>query len=214
MGIVKQLKRDLISSLAEPERIALVNLLSKVSRPLKPVNTSSMYLQHCETPTLFGFLYKQLFGDWKFTGEAVAEVMRNIDQLRTMLRQGSTATDFLETLKDTRNGVMSSPLMPRSLRISNRKLQDVWVSMHAWERFYERFCPRNASTERVVQSIQESFSRAKPVKLKQGFETIRFINNHFEQAQYFLDKSRHCRFVVVAEDNKFFLKTVEVPRER
>lgn len=214
MGIVKQLKRDLISSLTEPEKIALVNLLSKVSRPLKPVNTSSMYLQHCETPTLFGFLYKQLFGEWKYGGEAAIKVMNNIDQLRAMLRQGSTATDFLETLKDTHNGVMSFPLMPRSLRINNRKLQDVLVSMHAWKRFYERFCPKNADTERVVQSIQRSFSRAKPVKLKQGFETIRFINNHFEEAQYFFDKPRHCRFVVVVEDNKFVLKTVEVPRER
>lgn len=205
---LKSLKKCLVESLTEQQRLSLITLLSIVYKPFRLVSTSSEYLKSCDTATFFGFLHKLMFGDWeRNVNKSISRVMENISQLKEILI-GVPITIIFHG-QDS-NGNKSYPQMPNGLKICNIILKDVKVTVHAWERFCERFCPTVLIPNKVADLLQTSFDRSQATKLRRGYETIRLMNNSY-QAQYFYDKKIYCRFVVSGTSNSYILKTVEIP---
>lgn len=208
---VVDLKRDLIESLTEAERLALISLLGKISKPTKIALSPSSYLQQCETPTFFGFLHKYLFGKWVWDGCAsVKKVMDGIDQLKAMLRTAVLTVEFPEYFNHC---FAEPPRMPEGLKLNNFFMANVAIDKHAWERFCERFCPKRIDSDKVVDLLVKSFSRAKPVTLENCYMVLRLINNNYTPAQYFLDKTLNCRFVIISRDEKLTVTTAEIPEK-
>lgn len=206
----KQLKKVIIDSLTEQERLSFVTLLSIFFKPSKLVDSSSMYLESCEVKTFFGFLHKLLFGEWVFnTQSSAVKIFENLDEIKKALEGVPTTITFS---RKTDSNPAVYPQIPKKLQVNNETIRAVWVTVHAWERFCERFRLKQLGSAEIADLLTASFCRAKPVELKKGYRIIRFINNKLEDTQYFFDTVKGCRFVVVRQNEKFVLKTVEIPR--
>jgi len=77
------------------------------------------------------------------------------------------------------------------------------------KRFYRD--SRRAGQKIIATDLQQSFARAKKVCLKGAHATLRTINNQFVPADYFFDKLKGCRFVVIRYKGRLKLSTVERP---
>ena len=106
------------------------------------------------------------------------------------------------------------PQIPSNLQIINEEIGCVFVTIHAWERFCERWYPETKASRsiKIANCLQRSFARAKKVELKGHHAVQRMVNNNFEEADYFFDSRMNCRFVVSAKQGRKILLTVEVPR--
>ena len=121
-----------------------------------------------------------------------------------------------EEIMSGRNKLMTSiiyPKMPQDLCVRNSHAGTIPVSPHAWRRFIERWQVKtNNSPEVIAQFMQYSFKRAQLVTLKKRFATYRLISNAGKLAEYYLDASIACRFVVsTIEPGHKILFTVERP---
>lgn len=197
-------KKNLLSSLTEREMAGFVELL-KIMR--KPSGENMKYLMGFDTKTLFGFLHQKLFGEWDLSVLGFQRVMENLDGVRALL--GSTPIR-VACFKH------AFPKMPSNLQISNEWAQNIFVMFHAWKRFCERFQERTKKLhpDEVAACLQQSFSKAKPVKLDNSHAVMRIIHNKFTSVDYFIDQSMRCRFVVGLLNGRPSLFTVERPYPR
>ncbi|MBM3206652.1 MAG: hypothetical protein FJZ43_03460 [Candidatus Staskawiczbacteria bacterium] len=209
MSNVKKMKKDLIDSLNEKQRLSMITLLSIYYRPQRPVTTSSEYLKSCEVPTFFGFLHKLIFNEWFYEDHASAlKVVQNISKIKETLK----GVPITITFKESGDSFSVPPRIPKDFTIDNETLANVWVTEHAWKRFWERFFPKELNSEKVAEAIKKSFFQAKIVTLTRGHGVLRIIRNRFHEAQYFFNALDNCRFVVIFREDKHLLITVEIPK--
>ena len=191
-----ELKQQLNSSLSVQERTVLAKLLGEFTGFRG--KTFFWHLDNTSANTLFGFLHKKMFGSSDNEDRTFVKVMENLDALKKILRD-----------------VPLYPQIPRKMKIFNKEMGEVFVSIHAWERFCEKFCnywkENDLTTEKVADALQRCFSRAKITKLSPRIIVRRIIDSGFKEAEYLLNQDMHCRFVVQSEDSNKLLVTVEVP---
>lgn len=199
-------KKDLLDSLSERELAGFVELLSKMKR-YESVRSNLAYVIGFDTKTLFGVLHKEVFGCWDSSALAFCKVMENLDKVKEILRKLPTKVACPEDV---------CPQMPINLQISNKDAGSVFVTNHAWKRFYEHWHERSEKSkpEDIASRLQQSFARSKKVYLEGAYATLRVINNKFAPADYFLDQSANCRFVVIQDGKLSLLTTVERPYSR
>lgn len=187
------LRAELSDSLSLQEGVALAKLLTKMrgSRP----RTLLEHFNTMGTNTLFGFLHKELFGDWADGNKAFTKVMENLNQLK----------DFLQKIPPC-------PQIPYKMQINNKMIGEIPIAIHAWERFCERFYPLEFSSDVVADALKKSFTRAIQVRLGKVHEITRLISNNGQEAEYFFDQVLDCRFVIILKEGGKILSTVEIPR--
>lgn len=207
--MVSKFKKALIDALSEEEMLTLSELLiEKIGSRHQPASPLA-YLEKLEVATLFGYLHHKIFGEWCCNNQGFQKIMENLDQVRGFLA-GAHIRNTAFSVQRQDNSVICLK-MPIGLRVNNEFVGNVLVSGHAWERFCECFYPKERQLEKVSDALLQSFARAKPIRLTGVYEIIRLINNK-APAEYFLDTSLDCRFVVTQESNQFILRTVESPR--
>ena len=202
-----QWKQKILESLTDRELAGLIELLGRV-RPLRnPPLRKYEYLANFDTNTLVGVLHKHLFGFWETTNEAFRDVLENIEGVQKILAE--------IPLKDYKPET-GRPKLPDGLSVCNKEAGTVPVSIHAWERFCDRWYPevKSLSPDRIAVSLQNAFVRAKKEDIGIAYATLRTINNQFKRAEYFFDQAMNCRFVVVDNGGKFNLATVEHPKSK
>ncbi|TSC95129.1 MAG: hypothetical protein CEN87_141 [Parcubacteria group bacterium Licking1014_1] len=200
----RELKREFIKSLSEREMAGFAELLGKVRKTPKLVENTSRYLMSFDANTLFGFLHRELFGDWDFIVSGFRKVMENLDEAKRILSGISVDSICL---------VVVVPRIPIDLQVYNEETGSVFVTVHAWKRYYERFCRQTNTSdpELISVQLQRSFTMAKRDCLKKPYVALRIIRNRFTPANYLLDQSTNCRFVVGLHQGKPSLLTVEYP---
>ncbi len=201
------LKKKLIDALSQKEVLILARLIVALCGPKGSHLLAERYLSNVSVKTLFGFLHKELFGRWGCAKTDFIKVMENLDQVKNMLQESAAKSYHFS--KKPSNDLLIYPQMPKELQVSNGIMKNVLVAAHAWERFCERFRPKENNPDRIVASIQASFDRAQAVTLKRGHEVYRLITNNFVESEYLFDQILKCRFVVIPENGKFTLVTVE-----
>lgn len=121
------LRKKLLSSLDERELAGLVGLLSKTCRPFNGNLSHISYLAGFDTRTLFGILHKRLFDRWESNNLAFLRVMENLKMVRQILREIPVKIPSLEP---------EYPPIPDNFQIGNQEAQVVFVTAHAWDRFW------------------------------------------------------------------------------
>lgn len=206
------LREELLDSLTEKEIIGLVELLNRVRNFNRTRKKDALsYLMSFDAKTLFGVLHKELFGFWDSSAPAFYKVMENLDKMKEILNKISVKTVGFKTAYP-----QMYPQMPNNLYINNERTGNVFVTIHAWKRFCERCYaePEKLEPRQIADRLKKSFARAKQVRLEKAYAVLRAINNKFISADYFLDQSMNCRFVIISRENKITLLTIERPRTR
>lgn len=100
------------------------------------------------------------------------------------------------------------------LWIKNKAIGSIAISLHAFDRFCERYCLVVGNpgliykpVEYFVERLRRSFERAEIVFFDRARTVLRIINNGFKKARYLEDSGLGLRFVVAA--NRPILITVE-----
>ncbi|GEM_PF-4653446 len=197
------LKEKLLDSLTRREVAGFVELLSKIKRPF---GDSRAFLMSIDTRELLGILHYRLFGEWDLTSSGFCKVMENLNEVKRVLGEIPLKPALVETLHEI-------PQMPRRLQIENEEAGSVFVTIHAWKRFYECYCPKSKSLKQkeIIARLRRSFANARQVHLEGSYEALRTIKNKFTPAKYFLNREMNCRFVVSLQEDENCLLTVERP---
>lgn len=185
-------KSVLLDSLESENVTALMKLLNQMTG--KRCKTLAGYLNQMSADTLFGLLHRELFGGFDQGEQAYKRILDNLGLLKERLRKISLYPPILYQMK-----------------VKNEVAGEVIVTVHAWERFCQRFHHGGTEQEVVAKSLIESFARARATALSKYHEVVRLLNNELAVAEYFLDKKLNCRFVVSVERNLKSLMTVEIP---
>lgn len=194
-------KEKLLDSLTEREAAGFVELLSKMKRPF---GDDRAFLMSVDTKELFGILHHKLFGSWDFSSIGFCKVLENLDEVKQVLGEIPLSRALVENSHEP-------PGIPNGFQIENKEAGKVVVTIHAWKRFYERYCSRGLRQEEIIARLQRSFASAKQVSLGGPYEVLRAIKNEFAPARYFLDRRINCRFVVYSQGGRSCLLTVERP---
>lgn len=105
------------------------------------------------------------------------------------------------------------PDIPNGFTISNKYMRDVSVTIHAWQRFFDRFLvphEKRVTVDLMKKRMQISFARAEEVELPSAIVTKRLIDSGFKRARYFTDEQSILRFVV-SEVPPYSILTIERP---
>ena len=191
----------LLDSLSDREVAGLVELLSKRKR--RHGNNKS-FIRSFDNATLLGILSQEVFGEWDSSITAFSVIKENVEKVKKLLR---------ETPVNTRAVGSVLPPIPYNLRITNETVGSIFVTNHAWVRFCERFCTsaEKQKPAQIAERLQRYFANARKISLEGARETLRTIRNQFKTADYYLNQSASCRFVVALENGRIVLLTVERP---
>lgn len=109
----------------------------------------------------------------------------------------------------------ATPPLPTGLTVSHKRAANIWVSVHAWERFVKRYChlakiskPGWYIPEHFANKMRAIFERSVEVQLSNEGVVRRLIDNEFIPVRYFLDSATQLRFVV--KESHPVLFTVEI----
>ena len=196
------LRQQLVDSLTERELAGLVKLLSKKCRPIGAGSPHKSYVMGFDAKTVFGILHQEMSGRWRADFSASQDIMGNIEEVkRTLARMCPADPPVLP------------PQMPQGFCISNAEAGRAEVTGHAWEQFCRRFYNggNNLIAGHIAGVLSRAFARATRANLPRGWEARRTIKHDFTPAAYYLDVSLNCRFVVVSENGRTVLLTVERP---
>lgn len=134
------------------------------------------------------------------------------------VRSGYRRKLYKESRRQIKERASTSPPFPVNLKITNKAIGFVFVTAHAWARFFKRYSlvaglknPGWYAQEYFVRKLQDTFGRAEETNLEKTGTIRRLIDNNFVPVRYFLDEALKLRFVVKDEGvEQPVLLTVEI----
>lgn len=205
----RELREQLISALLKEQQDALYEMIS--SSMTLPKNID---LRQVSVKTIFGFLYKNLFGLWKNEYLDIIRVLENIQDVKEMLDEFIDTRERKPKQNKEVSGINGIIRIPFNFNVSNQSLGRCYVRIHAWRQFINRFCRdlRRKDQQIISEKFQDSFERSYQVYLIKRHAVIRQIKNSYKPAIYFFDQGLGCRFVIVEDNDKNkYVVTVEIP---
>ena len=148
------------------------------------------FLQQFNSREFFGLIHLHLFGTYDGSQDSHLAVFEK-------------SADLKEKLKAVDG---SYPSLPSRLSVYQFDCGVVFVTQHAWDRFWQRFLNQEISVTRAVARLKDSFERA-VIDSDYKESVVRLINNKFVPAFYLFDASLKIRFVVNKKTKR--LVTVE-----
>ena len=172
-------------------------------------NPYKKFWRPVDPSTIVAFLHKQFFGTVELDSEAREKVMQNLAMVSQMLPKNCAPVAV--TSKS------ACPKMPFTLHLHNRNIGDVLVSVHAWDRFHQRFFSIVGDAGKLKEQLEQCFARANLSRMHG--ETLthsivrlkRLIKNGGQEAKYLLDSKTGCRFIVTDREGIPTLVTAEIP---
>ncbi len=200
---LRALRGELINTLSEEEQARLAQSLGR--RFAFPNVEGVDSLRTMNAKKLFDFLYFQIFGRHPMSCWYGHRVLENIEKVRKFIH-GLPPIKPLTSVTDTTG-------MQPGLSVNNVRTGSVSVEEHAWERFIERYPGDLASfsAEEIGKKLKAAFLEAISTSLKKHHLVKRIIQNDFQAAEYYYCRRLRLRFVVVVENGRRILRTVEKP---
>lgn len=210
MTIKSKFKKELQKALSDDERSVLFSLVTLEHGP--PRDAPRHSFNNVDATIVCRLLHQGLFGTRESGERAQQKILENLDGIKDFLLRSKSKVEAKEASR-----ALWYP-MPEGLRAHNKDTGEIPVTIHAWERFCERFCPPTHSLDKVMADLKDSFQRAAPKELKHRWRAIdRIVNNNGEPTLYFFDSKLGCRFVVVKKAADWFqgagwyIVTAEIP---